>query len=71
MRAALLCSSCDAMDPAAVELLALFAVDDMVTQGNLSAFADLAGDWVELLSRRQSVAQALAEEEDLWCLGEL
>lgn len=37
MRAALLCLSCDVMDPAGVELLALFAVDNVVTQGNLSA----------------------------------
>ncbi|WP_443079433.1 DUF6300 family protein [Streptomyces sp. NBC_01724] len=37
VRAALLCLSCDVMDPAGVELLALFAVDNVVTQGNLSA----------------------------------
>ncbi|WP_371800077.1 DUF6300 family protein [Streptomyces sp. NBC_01707] len=71
MRASLLCSSCDAMDPAAADLLALFAVDDMVTQGNLSSFADLAGDWGEVQRQRKPAGQALAYEEDSWRRGEL
>ncbi|MEV6676365.1 DUF6300 family protein [Streptomyces erythrochromogenes] len=66
-----LCPACDHADPAATELLALFAVDDRVTLENAHTWACLASAWVERLRTRTVDAQRLQEEWELWRRGEL
>lgn len=66
-----LCPVCDAEDPAAADLLALFAVDGTVTDGNLETFTELASAWAETVAARTVDPEALAEEEAAWRQGEL
>ncbi|MFD4945429.1 DUF6300 family protein [Streptomyces sp. NPDC058239] len=69
--AAVLCSPCHSDDPDAAELLALFAVDGSATDQNMQTFVQLATLWAEAMSRRLPDPKSLAEEENLWRLGEL
>lgn len=71
IRAFVLCSNCDAQDPDAAELLSLLAVRNRVTPQNITAFTDLANDWVEALRLRLPDLVVLAEEENLWQRGDL
>lgn len=66
-----LCSACDHTDPAAAELLALFAVDDQVTLENAHTLACLASTWVEQLQTRTVDTKRLQEEWELWRRDEL
>ncbi|MEV2264084.1 DUF6300 family protein [Streptomyces anulatus] len=71
IREVVLCSSCDAADPAAVQLLALFDVHGQLSEQNLPLFADLAADWTAEIARRRVNEQDLADEEERFRRGEL
>jgi hypothetical protein len=64
MRVLVLCPACDAADPAAADLLALFAVDDLLDGDNAGAFAELARDWVDALAARPADPATLVEADD-------
>ncbi|SCG02599.1 hypothetical protein GA0115256_14592 [Streptomyces sp. DconLS] len=49
---AALCPACDHKDPAAAELLALFAVAGQVSSENSETFAGLLAAWVESVRHR-------------------
>lgn len=70
-REALLCSSCDASDPAATQLLALFNVNDQLQEQSLPLLAELAADWTEEVASRKVNEQDLADEEERFQRGEL
>ncbi|MEV3873735.1 DUF6300 family protein [Streptomyces sp. NPDC049906] len=71
LREALLCAHCDHSDPAAAELLALFAVDDVVSPENLQTFGGLTAAWVESV-RHRTVDRALLDQQlEQWHRGEL
>lgn len=66
-----LCQNCDATDPAAAELLALFAVDERVGPAGLDTLAELAGQWTDIVSQRTPDLDQLEAEAELWRRGEL
>ncbi len=66
-----LCQGCDQGDPAAAELLALFAVDDKLDFENLGTFTELAHSWTEVVSQRTPDLDQLEAEAEAWRRGEL
>ncbi|MGW6400275.1 DUF6300 family protein [Streptomyces sp. NPDC055134] len=54
LREAALCPECDRGDPAADELLALFAVDETLGINNIETFGALVAAWVESVRRTTS-----------------
>ncbi|MGW4438073.1 DUF6300 family protein [Streptomyces sp. NPDC004596] len=66
MKEAVLCAVCDREDPAATELMALFAVDEGITPDNLSTLAALAASWVETVRQRTVDEDLLAAEHEQW-----
>lgn len=71
LRETVLCPSCHHSDPAAAELLALYAVDDHVSPENLDVFGGLVAAWVESVRQRTVDEEALTAEFELWKRGEL
>ncbi|WP_432095833.1 DUF6300 family protein [Streptomyces sp. bgisy100] len=71
LKEALLCPACDHGEPAAADLLALFAVDDQVGLDNLEVARRLLSAWVESVRHRTVDEEALSEEFDQWSRGEL
>ncbi len=71
LRAAVLCPACDRGEPAADELLALFAVDDQIGLSNVEAFGGLVAAWVESVRHREVDMALLDEEEQRWRDGNL
>lgn len=67
----LLCPACHHGEPAATELLALFAVDDQVSLENMEAFGGLVAAWVESVRQRTVDTELLGEEHVRWQRGEL
>jgi hypothetical protein len=66
-----LCPGCDHGEPAAAELLALFAVDDQVSPENMDVFGGLVAAWVESVRQRTVDEEALSAEFELWKRDEL
>lgn len=71
LKEALLCPACHHREPAAAELLALFAVDDHVRPENLDVFGGLVAAWVESVRQRSVDEEALSAEFAQWQRGEL
>ncbi|MET7573391.1 DUF6300 family protein [Streptomyces sp. NPDC005492] len=71
LREAVLCPGCHHGDPAAAELLALYAVDGHVSPENLDVFGGLVAAWVESVRQRTVDEGALNAEFELWKRGEL
>ncbi|MFE9687129.1 DUF6300 family protein [Streptomyces sp. NPDC006285] len=71
LREAVLCAGCHHGEPAAAELLALFAVDDQVSPPNQGAFGGLVAAWVESVRHRTVDLALLDEEHERWSRGEL
>ncbi|WP_432168644.1 DUF6300 family protein [Streptomyces sp. bgisy031] len=63
-REAVLCPECDRGDPAADELLALFAVDETLGINNIETFGALIAAWVESVRHQKADETPLAEEHD-------
>ncbi|WP_326708023.1 DUF6300 family protein [Streptomyces sp. NBC_01474] len=68
---AVLCAACDQDNPAAAELLALFAKNDGTSPGTMQAFGELAAAWVESVRHRTVDEVALDFEHKQWQRGEL
>ncbi|MER7688701.1 DUF6300 family protein [Streptomyces sp. NPDC097610] len=71
IREAELCPACDHGQPAADELLALFAVDDQLDLDNLAAFGGLVAAWVESVRHLTVDLQVLNDEHERWRRDEL
>ncbi|MFK0106438.1 DUF6300 family protein [Streptomyces sp. NPDC091217] len=71
IRETVLCPCCHHGDPAAAELLALYAVDEKVTPENLDVFGGLVAAWVESVRQRTVDEESLNTEFELWQRGEL
>ncbi|WP_274558090.1 DUF6300 family protein [Streptomyces spiramyceticus] len=71
LREAVLCPACDCGEPAADELLALFAVDDQVGLSNFEVFGELVAAWVQSVRHRIVDEEALGAEYEQWKRGEL
>ncbi|MGW4784953.1 DUF6300 family protein [Streptomyces sp. NPDC004230] len=71
LKEALLCSACDHEDPAAAELLALFAVDGLVGPENLGVFGGLVAAWVESVRHRTVDEELLGAQFEQRKRGEL
>ncbi|MEU0030843.1 DUF6300 family protein [Streptomyces sp. NPDC006335] len=71
LKEAVLCAACDRADPAAAELMALFAVDGGVTEGNLPTLGALAASWVETVRQRTVDEDLLTAEHEQWRQGDL
>jgi hypothetical protein len=71
LREAVLCANCHYGDPAAAELLALYAVDGDPCPENLAVFGGLVAAWVESVRQRTVDEEALSAEFELWTRGEL
>jgi thiol-disulfide isomerase/thioredoxin len=71
LKEAVLCPGCDHGEPAAAELLALFAVDDQVSPENMDVFGGLVAAWVESVRQRTVDEEALSAEFELWKRDEL
>ncbi|MFD9541987.1 DUF6300 family protein [Streptomyces sp. NPDC060022] len=71
LREALLCASCDAADPAAADLLALFAVDGRLSTENLALFTELAEAWLAVAALRKVNQKNLTDEEERFWRGKL
>ncbi|MFJ3270984.1 DUF6300 family protein [Streptomyces sp. NPDC086776] len=71
LKEALLCPACDHGEPAAAELLALFAVDDQISPENLEVFSSLAAAWIESVRHRTVDEERLESELESWRRGEL
>ncbi|MFD0007161.1 DUF6300 family protein [Streptomyces sp. NPDC127178] len=71
LRETVLCPGCDHREPAAAELLALFAVDDRVGPENKDAFGGLVAAWIESARQRTVDEEALIAEFELWKRDEL
>ncbi|MDW4917719.1 DUF6300 family protein [Streptomyces californicus] len=71
VRAMTLCSTCDAADPAAAPLLALFDGDGKVAEKDLARFTELAADWTADVAGRKVNEEDLAAEEELFRRDEL
>ncbi|MFD5856062.1 DUF6300 family protein [Streptomyces chartreusis] len=70
-REAVLCPGCHHKEPAAAELLALFAVDDQLSLENVDTFGGLVAAWAESVRQRTVDEEALTAEFELWKRGEL
>ncbi|MGW7572387.1 DUF6300 family protein [Streptomyces sp. NPDC054765] len=70
-REAVLCRSCDRGAQPADELIALFAVDELLDQNNVEIFSALATAWVESVRQRSADESMLADEEECWRRGDL
>ncbi|MEV6533640.1 DUF6300 family protein [Streptomyces sp. NPDC051639] len=70
LREALLCPACD-REPAAAELVALFAVDDQVDPSNADVFGGLVAAWVESVRHREVDLAMLDDQEERWRNGDL
>lgn len=70
-REALLCAGCDAADPAATDLLALFAVDGQLSTENLPQFTELAATWMAVAALRKVNQRNLNDEEERFRRGDL
>ncbi|MGW2770479.1 DUF6300 family protein [Streptomyces sp. NPDC001275] len=66
-----LCSPCDHKDPAAAELLAVFAVDGQDLLKNVAAFGGLVAAWIESVRQRTVDEALLAYEIERWQQGDL
>ena len=71
VRTTVLCPRCDVQDPAALPLLALFAVQDTVTDEHFDEFADEIRAWVTAVTTRRVTAAELDEEIAMWERGEM
>lgn len=71
VREAVLCPVCDCGEPAAEELLALFAVDEQLDPRNILAFGDLLTAWVESQRHRGVDMEALTAQHEQWGRGAL
>lgn len=71
IREAELCPACDRVEPAAADLLALFAVDERLDLDNIAEFGGLVAAWVESVRHRTVDLQALDDEHERWRRGEL
>ncbi|MFD6275040.1 DUF6300 family protein [Streptomyces sp. NPDC060209] len=68
---ALLCTGCDATDPAATDLLALFTVDGWLSPENLALFTELAAAWIAVAALRKVHQRNLTDEVERFRRGEL
>lgn len=68
---AVLCPGCHHREPAAAELLALFAVDDQVRPENMDVFGGLVASWVESVRHHTVDEEALSAEFAQWQRDEL
>ncbi|MBZ6260615.1 hypothetical protein KVH22_34430 [Streptomyces olivaceus] len=66
MKEAVLCAVCDREDPAAAELMALFAIDETVAPDNLETLGALAASWAETVRQRTVDENLLAAEYEHW-----
>lgn len=71
VRTTVLCPQCDVDDPAALPLLALFAVQDTITDEHFDEFADEIRAWVTAVATRRVTAAELDEEIAMWERGEM
>ncbi|MFI9601497.1 DUF6300 family protein [Streptomyces sp. NPDC052043] len=66
-----LCSPCDRKDPAAAELLVVFAADGQVLPKNVAAFGGLVAAWIESVRQRTVDEALLVYERKRWQQGDL
>jgi hypothetical protein len=66
-----LCRRCDAQDPDATPLLAMFTLYDQVTRENVAECGEMLQRWVDALMNRRVSAQDQAEEEAQFLRGEM
>ncbi|WP_225859272.1 DUF6300 family protein [Streptomyces albicerus] len=71
LKETVLCRSCDTDDPAAGELLALFAADGQLSAVCREAFDRLVHDWLNVVRDRTPNRANLESEEARWRAGEL
>ncbi|MFI6374768.1 DUF6300 family protein [Streptomyces sp. NPDC050546] len=71
VKEAVLCPGCHHGEPAADELIALFAVDDRLGPENVEVFGGLVAAWVESVRHRAVDDEVLTAEFELWKQGEL
>ncbi|MDO0934238.1 DUF6300 family protein [Streptomyces sp. DG2A-72] len=71
LKESVLCRSCDANDPAAGELLALFAADGQLSAVRREAFDKLVHEWLNVIRDRTPNRTDLSSEEARWRAGEL
>lgn len=71
IREAVLCRGCDRGERPADDLIALFAVDELLDHNNVDTFGELAAAWVESVRHRSADESMLADEEERWRRGDL